>query len=45
LGALKGAAPVVNQCEMSVMGVDKGTLAYCQAHNIVYESFGAMRGW
>jgi len=44
LAALEGAVPVVNQCEMSVLGVDKVTLKYCQEHGIVYESFGAMRG-
>ena len=44
LQALQGAVPVVNQCEMSVSGVDKVTLKYCQEHNIVYESFGTLRG-
>eukprot|EP00041_Stephanoeca_diplocostata_P015856 m.305232 g.305232 ORF g.305232 m.305232 type:complete len:421 (+) comp20177_c0_seq1:127-1389(+) len=44
LKALGGAVPAVNQCEMSLMGYDNDTIAYCQQHNITYESYGAMRG-
>lgn len=44
LAALEGEVPAINQCEMSVQGYDNATIAYCTAHNILYESYGAMRG-
>jgi 2,5-diketo-D-gluconate reductase A len=44
LAALQGAVPAVNQCEMSVEGADNDTLAYCTAHGIKYQSYGAVRG-
>ena len=44
LAALEGAVPAINQCEMSIQGYDNATIKYCQAHGIVYESYGAMRG-
>ena len=44
LAALQGAVPAVNQCEMSVEGADNDTLAYCNAHGIKYQSYGAVRG-
>merc|ERR1711967_190821 len=50
LKALEGTVPAVNQCEMSVTGSfdqpghDDETIAYCQAHDITYESYGALKG-
>jgi len=50
LQALRGSVPAVNQCEMSVTGSfgqpghDDDTIAYCQSHNITYESYGALKG-
>jgi len=45
-----GTVPAVNQCEMSLTGSfgqqghDEDTIAYCQEHNITYESYGALKG-
>jgi diketogulonate reductase-like aldo/keto reductase len=36
--------PAVNQCDMGVSKHDDATIAYCQAHNITYEAWGAMKG-
>jgi len=44
LAALEGEKPAINQCEMSIEGHDDDTISYCQANNITYESYGAMRG-
>ena len=41
--AATGVTPAVNQCDMYVGGHDDATLAYCDAHNITYEAFGALR--
>ena len=41
--AATGVAPSVNQCGMCVGGHDDATMAYCDAHNITYEAFGALR--
>jgi diketogulonate reductase-like aldo/keto reductase len=44
LEALKGPKPSVNQCRMSVETHDDDTIAYCQAHGILYEAYFAMKG-
>ena len=33
------AVPAVNQCDMSIKQHDDVSIAYCQAHNIYYESY------
>jgi len=43
LMALQGTVPAVNQCLMSVSLHDDATISYCQAHNITYEAYEAMR--
>ena len=37
-------APAVNQCPMSLTHHDDAAIAFCAAHGITFESFGAMRG-
>jgi 2,5-diketo-D-gluconate reductase A len=39
-----GGVPAVNQCDMSVSKHDDETIAYCQAHGIVYESYFTLKG-
>jgi len=36
--------PAVNQCSMGVSSHDDATIETCQAHNITYEAYGAMKG-
>ena len=36
--------PAVNQCAMAAGRVDSTGLAYCRAHNITYEAYGALHG-
>ena len=36
--------PALNQCDMSLKNHDDATISYCQAHNITYEAFYAMKG-
>jgi len=36
--------PAVNQCDMGVANHDDATIKYCQAKNITYEAWGAMKG-
>merc|ERR1719326_1419204 len=36
--------PAVNQAELSVSYHDDTTIAYCKAHNIVYQSFSPLCG-
>jgi len=38
-----GVAPAVNQCGMYLGGHDDATIAYCEAHGITYEAYGALR--
>lgn len=38
------ATPAVNQCDMSIKQHDDVSIAYCQAHNIYYESYFTMKG-
>jgi len=38
-----GTVPAINQCHMSIGKHDDTTIAYCQAHGIQYEAYGAMR--
>jgi diketogulonate reductase-like aldo/keto reductase len=38
-----GVAPAVNQCGMFLGGHDDATIAYCEAHGITYEAYGALR--
>eukprot|EP01050_Picozoa_sp_SAG11_P009118 SAG11_NODE_838_length_6918_cov_3.566945_6_plen_360_part_00 len=40
---LQMVTPSVNQCEMCVGDHDDATIKFCQAHNITYQSFGALR--
>eukprot|EP00656_Telonema_subtile_P013360 TRINITY_DN16789_c0_g1_i3.p2 TRINITY_DN16789_c0_g1~~TRINITY_DN16789_c0_g1_i3.p2 ORF type:complete len:140 (-),score=41.74 TRINITY_DN16789_c0_g1_i3:141-560(-) len=50
LEGLTGPTPALNQCEMSLTGSfgqpghDEDTIRYCAAHNITYESYGALKG-
>eukprot|EP00040_Diaphanoeca_grandis_P016929 m.87801 g.87801 ORF g.87801 m.87801 type:complete len:312 (-) comp26120_c0_seq1:101-1036(-) len=41
--SLNLGVPAVNQCEMCLGTHDDVTIAFCQANNITYESFGALR--
>jgi len=36
--------PAINQCDMSIKQHDDETISYCQANNITYEAFNAMKG-
>eukprot|EP00947_MAST-08B_sp_MAST-8B-sp1_P002125 g2125.t1 len=41
---MSGAVPAVNQCQMSIKVHDEESIAYCQKHGIMYESYFTMKG-